>query len=104
MTFASQYDKPYRPQALGNWEFANKDTRSATSRSAGKTADGRTIPIVNERGHIVDGCKKVASAFVGEPKGIQTGYLPTSTVTLKTVQVAGCSENNYNPHCTQHCH
>lgn len=32
MTFASQYDKPYRPHALGNWEFANKVSAASKRR------------------------------------------------------------------------
>lgn len=34
------------------------------------------------------------------PQGIQTGYLPTSTVSLKAVEIEGCKEFNYagGPH------
>ncbi|KAI7837106.1 hypothetical protein COHA_009054 [Chlorella ohadii] len=131
---AGQYESGYRPTALGNWGAQAKSVDKTGSAAAGaksggvgKTAEGRTVPIVNERGHIVAGGKKPKSAFLTAPvqqspprwpqpnptikgtaaatmgfKGIQTDYLPSSTVPLKTVEgIPGCKEGvNYagGPH------
>ncbi|KAL4434071.1 hypothetical protein ABPG75_000512 [Micractinium tetrahymenae] len=122
--FASQYDAGYRPKALGNWEEPDKSKvvrPGGAASPALKTEDGRTIPIVNEKGHIVRGSKKPAAFTPAPPvyaqsparwpqpnpaikgtaaatmgyKGIVTDYLPTSTVPLHTVEVEGCKEFNF---------
>ncbi|KAL4446814.1 hypothetical protein ABPG77_008058 [Micractinium sp. CCAP 211/92] len=95
--FASQYDSGYRPKALDNWEEPDKSkvVRPGAVAAPLKTEDGRTIPIVNEKGHIVRGGKKPA-AFTAAPPGIATDYLPASTVPLRTVEVQGCKERTFH--------
>lgn len=83
--------------------------------TSGKSSDGRTQPIVDERGHIVKGGKKLTSftpqlaawqlcptrwpapnpAIKGTSaatmgyKGIPSDYLPSSTVQIKTRAIPG---------------
>ncbi|GAB4823938.1 hypothetical protein N2152v2_010984 [Parachlorella kessleri] len=119
---ASQFDNSFRPHMLGNWEVADthKQQPSNASSPTCKTEDGRTIPIVDKNGHLL--VKKRPAAFNKPPvyalsaprwpqvnpsikgtaaatmgyKGIQTDYLPSSTVPLKTVELPDCKEHNYH--------
>lgn len=99
-------------------EKVSAETRYSTL----KPRTGTTKPIVDEKGHLLPTVKKIPAAFnypvqVYEKtparwpkpnpaiplaaastmgyKGIQTDYLPTSTVSLKAVEVPNCKETNY---------
>lgn len=94
------------------------ETRYSTLRPR----DGTTQIIADDRGHLLPGVPKQPGAFnyplkeyeknparwpKQNPaikqtesatmgfKGIQTDYLPTSTVSLKPVEIQGCKEFNY---------
>lgn len=54
---------------------------------AHKTADGRTVPIVNAQGHIVKGIKK-AAAFVLQPSQRSSAQWPQQTVDAKCAGAA----------------
>ncbi|PSC73124.1 flagellar associated [Micractinium conductrix] len=121
---ASQYEKAYSPARLGNWEAVPQEKKAqaacpGNTPKVEKTADGRTITIVDEKGHIVRGSKKPAAFAAAPPvpapprwpqpnptfkgtsvatmgyKGIQTDYLPSSTVKVNTVEIPGCKETFY---------
>jgi hypothetical protein len=65
---ASQFDKEFAPHRLGNWEVPDVQKRQKTSTATSptcKTVDGRTIPIVDERGHLLG--KKRDAAFDRQP-------------------------------------
>ena len=99
----AQYDKAFLPKRLGNWEVPAGRERDPTPRPPGF----RTEIIVADNGHLLPGTPKRMTSFStgttanknsrwpvsrNAPfagvatmgyKGIQTDYLPTSTVYLR---------------------
>ena len=97
---AQQYDATFKPTRLNNWEVPAIREREPMPRPPGF----RSVPIVDENGHLLPGMPKrltsfstgyettapkrwpvtPSAPFTGAStmgyKGIQTTYLPTSTV------------------------
>ena len=100
---ACQYNGTFQPKRLGNWEVPALRERDPTPRPPGF----RTSTIVDDNGHLLAGTPKRMTSFSTgyesssykrwpvstlEPntgaatmgyKGIQTSYLPSSTIFLR---------------------
>ena len=98
-----QYNNAFLPKRLGNWEVPAMRERAPMPRPPGF----RTMTIVDDNGHLLPGTPKRMTAFstgyeATSPKrwpvspvppftgvatmgykGIQTDYLPTSTIHLR---------------------
>ncbi|KAF6255064.1 hypothetical protein COO60DRAFT_254198 [Scenedesmus sp. NREL 46B-D3] len=118
---AGQYELDYLPHRLGNWQvWDSKKLEPSTSAKAAQTQQRQATGfLVDDRGHILPGVKKVKNSFrtrlspiysapcgwpkpspaVGSPpaaimgyKGIITSYLPRNHTVVKAVEAKGATE------------
>uniref|UniRef100_A0A6S8I3J0 Cilia- and flagella-associated protein 126 n=1 Tax=Dunaliella tertiolecta TaxID=3047 RepID=A0A6S8I3J0_DUNTE len=120
-----QVEHAFNPKRLCNWETPAQPNMGQTFGNSRfgtlKPRSNTTKPIVDEKGYLLPTVPKIKNAFqpCASPssiprwptpntsytqapcatmgyKGIQTDYLPTTTVSSKTADINGTREFNYN--------
>eukprot|EP00892_Ulva_mutabilis_P004746 jgi/Ulvmu1/2643/UM014_0095.1 len=125
---ASQYDRSFSPQKLGNWEVSDTGKMAQPRFSTLPARTTKTEFIADDKGYLKKSFKKpgvtaftttaetmrpvhsdskprwpkenvswpFAARAVMPSKGIQTGYLPISTVPVKTYMSEGFKDFNFH--------